>query len=118
MTEDCVRICGCPFSCPSRGTRRVVVIVHHPPYSDGSHKSDTEIEQVEIRQLYVPIWENGGADIVFNGHRRASGEGGDDWAAVVDIVCCGELHKRLGSLVLRCTHALSPVAHAATVTSA
>lgn len=44
------------------------MLVHHPPYSDGSHKSDTEIEMAEMRQLYAPIWEAFGADIVFSGH--------------------------------------------------
>ena len=46
----------------------VVVIWHHPSYSDGSHKSDIEIEMIEMRQLYNPIIEAGGADIVMHGH--------------------------------------------------
>jgi hypothetical protein len=41
---------------------------HHPPHSDGSHKSDTELEMVEMRQLYNPILEAGGVDICFHGH--------------------------------------------------
>ena len=46
----------------------VVVLYHHPAYADGSHKSDKEIEMIEMRQLYNPILEAGGADIVFHGH--------------------------------------------------
>jgi len=41
---------------------------HHPSHSDGSHKSDTEIEMVEMRVLYNPILEAGGVDICFHGH--------------------------------------------------
>ena len=46
----------------------VVVLYHHPAYADGSHKSDREVEMIEMRQLYNPILEAGGADIVFHGH--------------------------------------------------
>ena len=41
---------------------------HHPAYSAGSHKSDTEIEMIEMRTLYNPILEAGGVDICFHGH--------------------------------------------------
>ena len=46
----------------------VVVNFHHPAYSAGSHHSDTEIELIEMRTLYAPILEAGGADICFSGH--------------------------------------------------
>ena len=41
---------------------------HHPSYSAGSHKSDVEIEMIEMRALYNPILEAGGVDICFHGH--------------------------------------------------
>lgn len=41
---------------------------HHPPYSKGSHDSDTEIELIEMRENIVPILEQGGIDLVLCGH--------------------------------------------------
>jgi hypothetical protein len=41
---------------------------HHPPYSKGSHDSDTDIELTEMRQNLVPILEQGGIDLVLCGH--------------------------------------------------
>ena len=41
---------------------------HHPPYTKGSHDSDTEEQLIEMRQNIMPILEDGGVDIVFTGH--------------------------------------------------
>ncbi|MSU59600.1 MAG: metallophosphoesterase family protein [Pedosphaera sp.] len=41
---------------------------HHPPYTKGSHDSDTETELVEMRQVFLPVLENAGVDLVFAGH--------------------------------------------------
>lgn len=41
---------------------------HHPPYSKGTHDSDTEGQMVEMREKIVPILENGGVDLVLCGH--------------------------------------------------
>ena len=41
---------------------------HHPPYTKGSHDSDTENQLVEMREHIMPILEDGGVDIVFTGH--------------------------------------------------
>jgi hypothetical protein len=49
----------------------IVAFWHHPPYSKGSHNSDTEIELVEMRQNLVPILENGGVDLVLCGHSHS-----------------------------------------------
>ena len=49
----------------------VVAFFHHPPYSKGSHNSDTEIELVEMRQNAVPILENFGVDLVLTGHSHS-----------------------------------------------
>ena len=46
----------------------IVAFFHHPPYSKGSHDSDTEAAMVEMRARFNPILENGGVDLVFNGH--------------------------------------------------
>jgi len=41
---------------------------HHPPYTHGSHNSDSEGNLIEVRQNIVPILENYGVDMVLNGH--------------------------------------------------
>jgi len=49
----------------------VIAYWHHPPYSKGSHDSDTEIELMEMRQNALPILENFGVDLVLCGHSHA-----------------------------------------------
>ena len=44
---------------------------HHPPYSRGSHNSDSETELVQMRQNALPILEAGGADLVLAGHSHS-----------------------------------------------
>ena len=44
---------------------------HHPPYSKGSHNSDTEVELVQMRQNFLPILEEAGVDLVLAGHSHA-----------------------------------------------
>ncbi len=39
------------------------VVFHHPPYTIGSHKPD-----LGIQRIIVPLLEQAGVDIVFNGH--------------------------------------------------
>ncbi|HQQ62920.1 MAG TPA: metallophosphoesterase [Pseudomonadales bacterium] len=46
----------------------VIAYWHHPPYSSGSHKSDNEIELIEMRQNILPILEQHGVDLVMCGH--------------------------------------------------
>jgi PKD repeat protein len=49
----------------------IVAFWHHPPYSKGSHNSDTEIELIEMRQNALPILEQGGIDMVLAGHSHS-----------------------------------------------
>jgi hypothetical protein len=44
---------------------------HHPPYSKGSHDSDSETQLVEMRQNLGPILEEAGVDLVLAGHSHA-----------------------------------------------
>ena len=44
---------------------------HHPPYSHGSHNSDTSSHLVEMRQNALPILEAAGVDLVLSGHSHA-----------------------------------------------
>ena len=49
----------------------IVAFWHHPPYSKGSHNSDSEIELVQMRENMVPILEDGGVDLVLSGHSHS-----------------------------------------------
>ena len=48
-----------------------VVYFHHPPYTKGSHNSDTEPELYNMRQKIVPIFERYKVDLVLNGHSHS-----------------------------------------------
>lgn len=41
---------------------------HHPPYTKGSHDSDTESELINIREKLIRILERDGVDMIINGH--------------------------------------------------
>ena len=41
---------------------------HHPPYTKGSHDSDSEVELIEMREHIMPLLEAGGVDLVLSGH--------------------------------------------------
>ena len=41
---------------------------HHPPYSKGSHNSDTESQLINMRTNFNPILEAGGVDLLYFGH--------------------------------------------------
>jgi len=49
----------------------IVAFWHHPPYSKGSHDSDTESQLVKMRTDVNPILEQGGVDLVLSGHSHA-----------------------------------------------
>ncbi len=46
---------------------------HHPPYSFGSHSSDWYLEtrMIEMRQVFVPLLEDYGVDLVLSGHSHS-----------------------------------------------
>jgi hypothetical protein len=46
----------------------IICFFHHPPYTKGSHNSDTETELIQMRQNFLPILEAGGVDLVLTGH--------------------------------------------------
>lgn len=45
-----------------------VVYFHHPPYTMGSHNSDSELDLAAIRQKLTPLFEAKNVDVVLNGH--------------------------------------------------
>ncbi|MEC7242034.1 MAG: metallophosphoesterase family protein [Myxococcota bacterium] len=46
----------------------IVAFWHHPPYTKGTHDSDTETRHIEMRENALPILEAGGVDLVLGGH--------------------------------------------------
>ena len=46
----------------------IIAFWHHPPYTKGSHNSDTETPLIEMRANFLPILEAGGVDLVLSGH--------------------------------------------------
>ena len=46
----------------------IICFFHHPPYTKGSHNSDTETELIQMRTNILPILEAGGVDLVLAGH--------------------------------------------------
>lgn len=46
----------------------VVAYWHHPPFTKGSHDSDTETELMKIRKNFIRILERNGVDLVLCGH--------------------------------------------------
>lgn len=52
----------------ARGKRWLVVFMHHPPYTKGTHNSDTEGSLINLRQNLVPLFESKGVDMVLSGH--------------------------------------------------
>ncbi|RYF77289.1 MAG: metallophosphoesterase family protein, partial [Cytophagaceae bacterium] len=45
-----------------------IVYLHFPPYTQGSHNSETEGDLIAIRQRLNPIFERNGVDMVVSGH--------------------------------------------------
>ena len=51
------------------GTHKwTIVCLHHPPYTNGTHFSNSESDLIAIRQQITPILERFGVDIVLAGH--------------------------------------------------
>ncbi len=48
-----------------------VAYFHHPPYTMGSHNSDTESELINMRGKIIPILERYNVDLVLNGHSHS-----------------------------------------------
>jgi hypothetical protein len=44
---------------------------HHPPYTKGSHNSDTENELIQMRRVFLPVLEDAGVDLILAGHSHS-----------------------------------------------
>ena len=51
--------------------RWIIAYWHHPPYTKGSHNSDTEADLGSVRTNFLPILEAGGVDLILSGHSHS-----------------------------------------------
>lgn len=49
----------------------IIAFWHHPPYTKGSHDSDTETNLVQMRENFLPILESYGVDLILGGHSHS-----------------------------------------------
>ncbi len=49
----------------------IIAFWHHPPYSKGSHDSDSSGAMTDMRKNVLPILEQYGVDLVFTGHSHS-----------------------------------------------
>lgn len=49
----------------------IIAFWHHPPYTKGSHDSDSESALRNMREVALPILEDYGVDLVFSGHSHS-----------------------------------------------
>jgi acid phosphatase type 7 len=49
----------------------LIAFFHHPPYSKGSHDSDTESRLKNMRERAMPILEAHGVDLILSGHSHS-----------------------------------------------
>ena len=46
----------------------IIAYWHHPPYTHGTHNSDTEQQHIDMRENFLPLLEAHGVDLTFGGH--------------------------------------------------
>lgn len=49
----------------------IIAVWHHPAYTKGSHDSDTETELKQMRENFLPLFEEYGVDLVLSGHSHS-----------------------------------------------
>lgn len=49
----------------------IIAYWHHPPYTKGSHDSDTETRLIQMRNNFLPMLEANGVDLVMCGHSHS-----------------------------------------------
>jgi Calcineurin-like phosphoesterase/Purple acid Phosphatase, N-terminal domain/Secretion system C-terminal sorting domain/Periplasmic copper-binding protein (NosD) len=48
--------------------RWIIAFWHHPPYTKGTHDSDEDGQLIDMREIYLPVLEAHGVDLVLTGH--------------------------------------------------
>ena len=55
----------------ANGRDWTIAFWHHPPYSKGSHDSDSSSGLIDMRENFLPILESWGVDLVLAGHSHS-----------------------------------------------
>jgi len=71
LSSDATQMAWCTADIQATTQDWIVAIFHHPPYTKGSHNSDSEGALVNMRTNFLPILEDNGVDLVLNGHSHS-----------------------------------------------
>lgn len=71
LYNDAAQIAWCTLDMQATTQDWIVAIFHHPPYTKGSHNSDSETQLVAMRNTFLPILEDNGVDLVLSGHSHS-----------------------------------------------
>ncbi len=71
LYNDATQIAWCLSDIQATSQDWVVALFHHPPYTKGSHNSDSEIQLIAMRNNFLSILENNGVDLVLSGHSHS-----------------------------------------------
>jgi len=71
LYNDAAQIAWCTSDIQATTQDWIIAIFHHPPYTKGSHNSDSETQLVAMRNTFLPILEDNGVDLVLSGHSHS-----------------------------------------------
>jgi len=71
LYNDATQMAWCLSDIQSTTQDWIVAIFHHPPYTKGSHNSDSETQLVAMRNNFLSILEDNGVDLVLSGHSHS-----------------------------------------------
>ena len=61
----------CEDDLQSTMAKWIIGVWHHPAYSKGSHNSDVDVALKEMRENFLPLFEDYGVDLVLSGHSHS-----------------------------------------------
>jgi len=71
LDNDAAQMAWCTTDIQNTTQDWIVTFFHHPPYTKGSHDSDTESNLINMRNNFLPILEANGVDLVLSGHSHS-----------------------------------------------
>ncbi len=71
LYDDATQKAWCEADIQATSQDWIVALFHHPPYSKGSHDSDSSTQLIAMRENFLPILEDNGVDLVLCGHSHS-----------------------------------------------
>ena len=71
LYNDATQMAWCLSDIQATTQDWIIAIFHHPPYTKGSHNSDSETQLVAMRNNFLSILEDNGVDLVLSGHSHS-----------------------------------------------